>query len=64
MAHAVASGRTKDRELGDNKGGVTPQQLKNVVAELQEETAEPTKRTSKKAAPKDVADILDDWADV
>ena len=26
------------------------------------ETAEPTKRT-KKAAPKDVADILDDWAD-
>jgi hypothetical protein len=26
------------------------------------ETAEPTKRT-KKAAPKDVADILDDWAE-
>jgi hypothetical protein len=26
------------------------------------ETAEPTKR-AKKAAPKDVADILDDWAD-
>jgi hypothetical protein len=33
-----------------------------VQAEAVEETAEPTKRT-KKAAPKDVADILDDWAE-
>jgi hypothetical protein len=33
-----------------------------VEAEAVEETAEPTKR-AKKAAPKDVADILDDWAE-
>jgi hypothetical protein len=33
-----------------------------VEAEAVAETAEPTKRT-KKAAPKDVADILDDWAE-
>jgi hypothetical protein len=33
-----------------------------VEAEAVEDTAEPTKRT-KKAAPKDVADILDDWAE-
>jgi len=33
-----------------------------VEAEAVEQTAEPTKRT-KKAAPKDVADILDDWAE-
>jgi hypothetical protein len=32
--------------------------------QAEEVEAEPTKRTSKKAAPKDVADILDDWADV
>ena len=37
--------------------------VKATKAEVVEETAEPTKRT-KKAAPKDVADILDDWADV
>ena len=33
-----------------------------VETEAVEDTAEPTKRT-KKAAPKDVADILDDWAE-
>jgi hypothetical protein len=32
--------------------------------QAEEVEAEPTKRTNKKAAPKDVADILDDWADV
>ena len=36
--------------------------VKATKAEVVEETAEPTKRT-KKAAPKDVADILDDWAE-
>jgi hypothetical protein len=47
MAHAIGSGRKE-----------TPK----VEAEAVEETAEPTKR-AKKAAPKDVADILDDWAE-
>ena len=36
--------------------------MAKVKAEAVEETAEPTKR-AKKAAPKDVADILDDWAE-
>jgi len=36
--------------------------VKATKAEVVEETAEPTKR-AKKAAPKDVADILDDWAE-
>ena len=36
--------------------------MAKVKAEAVEDTAEPTKRT-KKAAPKDVADILDDWAE-
>ena len=31
--------------------------------QAEEVEAEPTKRSTKKAAPKDVADILDDWAD-
>ena len=39
-----------------------PKAEPKVEAEAVEETAEPTKRT-KKAAPKDVADILDDWAE-
>jgi hypothetical protein len=39
-----------------------PKEQPNVAAEAVEEIAEPTKRT-KKAAPKDVADILDDWAE-
>ena len=39
-----------------------PKAETKVEAEAVEETAEPTKRT-KKAAPKDVADILDDWAE-
>jgi hypothetical protein len=39
-----------------------PKASPKVEAEAVEETAEPTKRT-KKAAPKDVADILDDWAE-
>ena len=47
MAHAITSGRKEQR---------------SAQAEAVEETAEPTKRT-KKAAPKDVADILDDWAE-
>jgi len=36
--------------------------MAKVKAEAVEDTAEPTKR-AKKAAPKDVADILDDWAE-
>jgi hypothetical protein len=47
MAHAITSGRKEQRK---------------VEAEAAEDTAEPTKR-AKKAAPKDVADILDDWAE-
>jgi hypothetical protein len=47
MTHAITSGRKEQRDA---------------QAEAVEETAEPTKRT-KKAAPKDVADILDDWAE-
>ena len=47
MTHAITSGRKEQRK---------------VEAEAAEDTAEPTKRT-KKAAPKDVADILDDWAE-
>jgi hypothetical protein len=47
MAHAIGSGRKEQRK---------------VEAEAVEDTAEPTKR-AKKAAPKDVADILDDWAE-
>ena len=39
-----------------------PKESPKVEVEAVEETAEPTKRT-KKAAPKDVADILDDWAE-
>jgi hypothetical protein len=39
-----------------------PKAETKVEAEAVEDTAEPTKRT-KKAAPKDVADILDDWAE-
>jgi hypothetical protein len=39
-----------------------PKAEPKVQAEAVEETAEPTKR-AKKAAPKDVADILDDWAE-
>jgi len=39
-----------------------PKAETKVQAEAVEETAEPTKR-AKKAAPKDVADILDDWAE-
>jgi hypothetical protein len=39
-----------------------PKAQPKVEAEAVEETAEPTKRT-KKAAPKDVSDILDDWAE-
>ena len=39
-----------------------PKAPAKVEAEAVEETAEPTKR-AKKAAPKDVADILDDWAE-
>lgn len=39
-----------------------PKTEPKVQAEAVEETAEPTKR-AKKAAPKDVADILDDWAE-
>jgi hypothetical protein len=46
-AHAITSGRKEQRK---------------VEAEAAEDTAEPTKR-AKKAAPKDVADILDDWAE-
>jgi len=38
-----------------------PKEQPKVQAE--EVKAEPTKRSTKKAAPKDVADILDDWAD-
>jgi hypothetical protein len=38
-----------------------PKEQPKVQAE--EVEAEPTKRSTKKAAPKDVADILDDWAD-
>ena len=40
----------------------TPKETPKVEAEAVEDTAEPTKR-AKKAAPKDVADILDDWAE-
>jgi len=47
MTHAITSGRKEQRDA---------------KAEPVEETAEPTKR-AKKAAPKDVADILDDWAE-
>jgi hypothetical protein len=47
MAHAITSGRK-----------ATPK----VEAESVEGSEEPTKR-AKKAAPKDVADILDDWAE-
>jgi hypothetical protein len=39
-----------------------PKAQPKVETEAVEETAEPTKR-AKKAAPKDVADILDDWAE-
>ena len=39
-----------------------PKAQPKVEAEAVEESAEPTKR-AKKAAPKDVADILDDWAE-
>jgi hypothetical protein len=47
MAHAITSGRKEQRK---------------VEAESVEGSEEPTKR-AKKAAPKDVADILDDWAE-
>lgn len=48
MAHAIGSGRKEQRDA---------------QAAPAEETAEPTKRTTKKAVPKDVADILDDWTE-
>jgi hypothetical protein len=47
MAYKITAGRKEQRK---------------VEAEAVEDTAEPTKRV-KKAAPKDVADILDDWAE-
>jgi hypothetical protein len=63
MVDGVKTSKPKDRELGDNRNGVTLDQLKK-AAEVAPTAAEeePTKR-AKKAAPKDVADILDDWAE-
>jgi len=48
MAHAIGSGRKEQRDA---------------QAAPAEEPSEPTKRITKKAAPKDVADILDDWTE-
>ena len=69
MVDGVKTSKPKDRELGDNRNGVTFDQLKKAAEEPAPEQAapavekEPTKRSDKKAAPKDVAEILDDWLD-
>jgi hypothetical protein len=69
MVDGVKTSKPKDRELGDNRNGVTFDQLKKAAEATAPEQAapaveeEPTKRSDKKAAPKDVAEILDDWLD-
>lgn len=59
---AQMDGATKSSAPAVEAPKVAPKAAPKVEAEAVEETAEPTKRT-KKAAPKDVADILDDWAE-
>lgn len=59
---AQMDGVTKAEFIRPTAEAPAPEAPPKVQAEAVEETAEPTKRT-KKAAPKDVADILDDWAE-
>jgi len=59
---AQMDGATKAEFIRPAVEAPAPKAEPKVQAEAVEETAEPTKRT-KKAAPKDVADILDDWAE-
>lgn len=59
---AQMDGATKVSAPAVEAPKAAPKAAPKVEAEAVEETAEPTKRT-KKAAPKDVADILDDWAE-
>ena len=59
---AQLDGATKAEFVRPPAAVEAPKAETKVQAEAVEETAEPTKR-AKKAAPKDVADILDDWAE-